>query len=419
MTEVMSVKLLYLTLLILLLTSSAGLFAGSAGSISLAGSYSLRAHGAEANYWNPANLAYPVFYRGELFIINTGLNIDNNALSIGKYNDINGTYLTDSDKQNIITGLKKHLILNTDISHTLAGIHLPGIALAARVNLHIRGKLSSEYVELLLLGNEYDRVYKFTKDNNHLEGIGYTDLTAGISPYTLYLGDYTIHTGIAFSLLYGYGVITTEKYSGTLLINNDGLNLEQQVVLKFGENGFGMKSLVGFRSDINDNLTVGLTIDNLGGFIHWVGEIEQRTYTASADSLYIIDLDKDFFLSDETVEESGSFTTSLPITTRIAAIYHLYDFNLSVDWKQGYVNSVLTDKTPEISMGAEYYIRPHIPLRIGFSPGLGSERYSFSYGAGWSARSYDLEIGLQTIGSPIPSNYLKGIGLGITSRWRF
>jgi|SRR5690554_424534 len=415
----MSTKPLHITFLLFFLTVTSGLSAGSAGSLSFSGSYSLRAYGTEANYWNPANLVYPVYYQGELFLINSGIDIDNNALSIRKFNDINGTYLTEKDKKNIVDGLKKYFTLHTDISHTLAGIHLPNIALSIRGNLYARGRLSSQYVKLLLFGNDYDRTYEFTRKDNHLEVLGYIDLTTGLSPYTFYLGDYEVHSGIALSFLYGVGIITTEDYSGILLINDDGIKIEQQIVLKNGTDGFGMKSLIGFRSEINENLTVGLSIDNVGGFIHWTGQTERRTYTAAADSVYIIDLDEDFFESEELVEETGSFTTGLPIITRLAAIYHLYDFNISVDWKQGYVNTVLTDKTPEISMGAEYYIKPQIPVRIGFSPGLGSDRYSFSYGSGWFAKNYDLEIGLKTIGSLIPSNYLKGIGLGITSRWRF
>ncbi len=395
------------------------LHADSAASLSFSGSYSLRATGCEANYWNPANLVYPMPYRVEVLLINSSFGLDNNAFSINRYNELNGTYLTDKDKQKLVDDLRKSLSFNTLASYNIAGVSFDNLAFSSRVNLFASAKLSSRYVELLLFGNEYDKVYRFTRKNNRVEALGYTDLTFGFSPYSFEIGGHTIHTGIAFSLLRGLGVLTTEEYHGILAVSDDGVSLDQEIILKSGVGGYGMKSLVGLRTDINEDLSLSLTVDNLGGFIYWTNETEKRYLTAKIDSVYVSRLNEDVFEHSETSEKTGNFTTTLPVNTRLSVLYRLEDINFSLDWKQGFANSVVTNKTPEISMGTEYFATPRIPLRMGFEPGLGSDLYSFSYGLGFVANSFEINLGLKTSGSMIPGSYSKGVALALTSKLRF
>ena len=412
-------KKITLSLLISALCWGAGLYSYSAGSISVAGSYGLRAYGAEANYWNPANLYYQMPYHTEIILINSYLSLQNNALSIGKYNDINGTYLSDEDKHDIINDLGRKLILESEFVHNIGGIAFHNLALSGRINLAGSGNLSSKYVKLLLIGNEYDYAYIFDRDDNNIELLGYVDLTAGLCPFSFYLGEYQVHTGIALSFLWGIGLLTTENYSGVLLASDDGISLKQEIVLKSGFAGYGMKSLIGFRSDLNENLSLGLTIDNLGGFIHWTQETERHRYTAEIDSVYIAKLDMDILEHSESTEKIGSFTTPLPINVRISALYSLGRVNISLDWKQGFTNSVLTDKTPGISMGSEYLVRSYLPIRMGFSPPLGDNPYLFTYGAGYVTDRYELNLGLKSEGYIFPSRYAKGLALAISAKWRF
>ncbi|MBW6515892.1 MAG: hypothetical protein K0B81_04650 [Candidatus Cloacimonetes bacterium] len=410
---------LVILIAIILLGLSLNLSAYSGSSLALAGSYSLRASGSEANYWNPANFAYPSTYDTEIMLINSYISLNNNALSIGKYNDYNGTYLTDKDKQDIVNSLQNRLLVNSSFSHYLLGFSFNRFAISSKINLFAQGNLSAKYVELLLLGNEYDRSYSFGKDKNNLEALGYIDFTIGFSPYSFILIDYLIHTGIALSYLTGLGVLTTEDYEGILNVSDDGVQLEQNITMKNGLSGYGFKSMIGFRSDINENLSIGLSIDNLAGFINWTSNTERRYYSASIDSLYIIDLDEDIFDHSEIKEEIGHFKTYLPVFTRISVLYRLENVDLSLDWKQGYVNSVLTSKTPEISMGTEYYLTPYIPLRMGFRPGLGAEPYNLTYGLGFETKSFEFNLGINSIGALIPSTYSKGIAVAISSKWRF
>lgn len=409
-----------ITLLLLLLSTLSSLFAYSAGSLSLSGSYSLRASGCEANYWNPANLAYPMPYRYEVLLINSSFSIENNAYSIDRYNKVNGTYLTDGDKKKLVDDLKGKFSLSSTIAHNFAGISFGNFAASGRINIFAKGNLSSRYMELILFGNKYDYTYSFDKKSNNIEALGYADLTFGYSPYSFEIGDYTIHTGFALSFLGGLGVVTTDEYKGFLTVNDDGTSLEQSIILKNATSGFGLKSLIGFRSDINENLSLGLSVDNLAGFIYWTGQTEKRHYTAQIDSLYIAKLDSDVLESTEEVEETGNFTTTLPVETTIAALYRMNNLNLSLDWKQGFANSVVTSKTPDVSMGAEYYINPNIPLKMGFNPGLGSEKlYNLSYGAGYESHRYDIYVGIKSIGALIPGSYSKGVALAVTSKLRF
>lgn len=409
-------KSLLFTLLLLL---SSQIFAHSGASLSLSGSFSLRASGSEANYWNPANLAYPQQYQAELLLINSYFSFHNNAFSIGRYNDMNGSYLTDPDKQKIIDDLDKSFTVESEAYHNLAGFSIKNLAFSSRINMFAKGNLSSRYLELLLVGNEYGRDYKFAKKHNNIELLGYVDWTFGISPYNFQIGDQVIHSGISLSLLTGLAVLTTEAYTGVLSVSDAGVDLQQDISIKRGQGGYGFKSMIGFRSEISENLCLGLSMNNIGGFIHWTKDTERRHYTARIDSVYIINLDKDIFEHSETLEKAENFTTALPISVNMAALYRWQNISISFDWKQGFVNSVLTDKTPELSMGSEYYSSEQVTLRMGFSPGLGRSPYHLSYGGGFTTDRFTIDIGIKSEGSPIPSIYSKGIALAITSKWKF
>ncbi len=407
-------------LIIILIILAASVYANnSASAIAFSGSNSLRASGSEVNYWNPANLKYALYDKGELSLFSGAFGIGNNGFSISRYNEINGTFLTNEDKERILKDISKSLKFQTSLHLNVISIAFRNLAISSGVNAFVEGQLSSEYIELILMGNEYDRRYQFSKENNGFNLLSYADLTIGFAPYSFEFRDMQFHTGVALSLLSGIANVTTERYDSEFYVSDAGLNLDQTIELKRGMGGFGFKSLLGVRTDIFDDLSLSFTVDNLFGFITWIDKTESTVIETKIDNVYLASLEEEIIQQKEETSELDNFTTSLPVFTRLGILYRMDEFSFSIDWKQGFTKSVLTEKTPELSFGAEYLPIRYLPLRFGYRPGLGEIPYAVSYGTAFVSNSFELGIGVQSVRAVFPSSYSRGVVLGLTSKWRF
>ena len=391
----------------------------SADALSFGGSYSNRVYGSEANYWNPANLSFKLASRGELILVSSYFDVGNNAFSISRYNSINGSYLTERDKLRIVDDLNGSLFLRANLAHSLFGLAIDNMAFSSKINVFSSAKMSDRYIELLLFGNEYEELYKFGSRDNGFNLLTYGDITFGFSPYSFNIMGYQIHAGFAVSLLYGIAVFSTDSYESELYISDDGIKLDQEIIVKAGIGGTGFKSLLGFRSDINEQLSLSFTLDNLPGFITWTGETEKIYYVASVDSVYIASLSDKIIEHSDTSYDINPFTTVFPVVLTTSAMYRFDKYNFSVDWKQSFKNSVLTEKKPVISMAGEFQPIKFLSLRLGFEPSFGGKPYAVSYGSALLTNSFDLSFGIRSYSAVFPSSYSKGIAVALTSKWRF
>lgn len=400
-------------------TFNIGLYAGFSGdATAFSGSYSTRARATQANYWNPANLIYPPDTKGEFLLFNSFLELSNNAFTIRRYNDLNGRYLSDYEKDNMLDNVGDELILNAGFTHSL-GLAAGNYAVTGRFNVFGKGRLSSDYIRLLLYGNEYGKAYSFDSDNNSVDILVYTDLTYGQSLYSFDLFGQTFHTGAAISLLAGHFMMDTDEYKSNFKVTDDGIYYDQHIAVRTGKGGMGLKSLVGLRNDFNENMSFSLAVDNAFGFIHWMGDNEVTDYEALVDNAYFSHLKDDIIITSDSTQAISSFTSWLHPSFRLGAQYDENDFSFSVDWKQGFTNSVLTSKTPEIGMGLEYRKIRSFPLRMGYKPGISGNPYSVSYGVALYTKELALSVGVESVRAIIPSSYSEGISIAVTSKWSF
>ncbi len=389
-----------------------------ADASSLAGSYSTRARGTAANYWNPANLFCLTEHSSELLLGSTSFNIGNNALSISRYNSLNGSLIEDRDKRSLLSGIDDRLFLEADFSHII-GYSRSRFALTAGINIHTQGMLSSDYVELLLFGNEYGQEYHFDSENNGFSLLLYSDITYGQGIYKFELFDCPVYTGAALSFLSGHFFIDTDRYSSKFKTSDDGLYFDQILAMKTATNGIGLKSILGLRTDISDDFTVSLVIDNAFGFITWSGENEETSYKATINNVYISDLGSDIVIISDSTRSVSNFTTYIYPSVITAFEFASNEFLVSFDWKQGFTDSVLSSKKAEIGMGIEYRQINSFPLRFGFKPGFGTRPHRFTYGLGLDIDELAFDVGIESCNAFVPSSYSQGIALSVTTRWKF
>jgi hypothetical protein len=384
----------------------------TANSLPFSGSYLLRAHGTDALYWNPASLN-----PGYQDIIIPGLNqaagLANSSFDLDTYNYISGRYLTESDKEMLLGKIDASLRVNTDVNITLFGMTFGNIALATSTHGRVKGRLAKDYLKIVLYGNE-ENDYTFTKKDNQVSALAYQDITLGIgnwdiSQYVKGMSLPKIYLGGSLSALIGGGIAETQKYKGSLHSDIDGMILKQDIFLRTGLGGWGAKGLIGIKSEPMTNLSVGMSFDNIGGFINWVGEKKVYHYQVESDSIFVSDLDEDFVTEVDSSWAVGNFTTTLPLEMRLGALYQYHNANVSLDYVQGFADSQVTSEIGYFDFGVEYLPIPQLPLQCGYKPGNIDIPWSISYGIGFRGKSIDFGLGVQSVKAIIPGNKATGV----------
>ncbi len=415
---------------IILLVSSLNAYTNAA-SMALADSYSLRANGIEAGYWNPANL-YDDDEKGyELYLLNTGLSLSSNLLSISLYNEINGDTLTIATRKDILSKFDNSLQVNANLRYSLLGYSFNQHSLSAGLTVSALGKVSKQYLELLLLGNTetYNHNYTFTRKNNGFRMLSYADLTYAASSKTLadiipsldyvkWLPD--IKVGYSFSGLIGLSEADITKYDSHFSTNDStGIHLDQSIKARYGLGGYGMKLKFGMKSEVYKNLNVGITFDNLIGFVKWIGKTEAAEFNVSTDSVFVSDLSDNFVTQSDTTYSIGSYETTLPPILHFAALYKYDKATFSLDWNQNLGSGIIYSNEPEVSIGSEYYALPYLPIRFGFAFGNINRNHKFSYGIGYEGNRFSIGIGFESVSQLFPNSDSKNLSFGITSKLKW
>lgn len=406
-------KKLLLLLPILLLLVSLGAYSSSGRSMLYADSFMLHAQGSEANYWNPA-LLNPSYHDVWLPALNLGIYVSNNSLDLDTYNYImDKGEISEDDKDKILGMIDDKLAVYAGSQISLFGFSAASFAITSSVHLDLQAAFSKQYLELLLRGNT-DSTYVFTKEQNNLGGLSYVDLTYGIGDFKIPLGEklQPIRAGFSLSALAGVGSGHTARYSGILSSTFEGLSLNQDVLLRTGLGGYGFKSMLGLAWDPVQNLSTGVTLDNVLGFINWQVKCTDYGYLANADSIYVSDLGNDLgdLLTNESTElEIDPFKTKLPLELRVAAMYRLPQVSFSTDYFTGLSKSEQFNTSGRLSFAVEFTEPKIMPIFLGYSMGNKNYPWRVSYGIGLRSKALEFGIGMQSFKSIIPGYKSKGL----------
>jgi hypothetical protein len=382
-------------------------------------SFMLRARGVEASYWNPANLKPSKYIDIWLPGLNSGIYVGNNSLDLDTYNYIvSQDYLSEADKEYLLNKIGHSLIASFRGNTSIGGFTMENIAVSSSVSYMGEASLSKEYLELALYGNT-DSLYVFDKSENDAKAISYTDFTFGAGNFVIpFLPDYypEVRAGFSASLLAGLGSANLENFDGFLSSGMDGITMHQNIDLRTSVGGVGFKGMVGLASNPIPNLEVGLTLDNLFGFIKWNMVTEHTAVQIVADSLYMAAIGDDFYTETHETADIEPFTTELPAEMRLAALWKGEEYNVSADYVQGFKSSVTTSKTGRLALGAE--LMPFHFFHVHLGLGLGNSVYPWraSYGISLNSKTGELGVSVQSFKNLIPGNESKGVSLGVFAR---
>ncbi len=407
-------KILILALILLSLSALCAIKTGK--SIFYADSYMLRAQGVEAAYWNPANLVSGKYYDLWLPGVNSGFYVQNNALDLDTYNFVMSQDRLDAaDKELILNKLDGSLRGSFNGNSSIFGYAFSNMSISSSLNYMGKVSLSEQYLDILLNGNTQDQ-YLFDKHLNDISALSYADITFAIGGFKIPFLPETmppVRFGVSGSVLAGVGSVHTERYDGYLSSSIDsGISLHQDIKLRTALGGQGFKGMIGFAANPIPDLEVGLTMDNILGSMNWNMFTEDQNYHFEADSVYVSNLDEDFYSQTRSQQEIDSFSMNLPPELRLGVLWTSPKLSLSTDYVQGFEESMVTSSIGKLSFGARLLPVYFLPLSFGISLGNSQSPFRASYGISFKSETAEIGIAFQSFDSLIPGTKSKGVSFG-------
>ncbi len=396
-------------------------------SFALGDAYLTKASGLQALYWNPARLGI-IEHQFTISLIQTNFSLFNNSFSLAYYNDISGKYLSEDDKKELLDRI-------SDSGFRVKGnleSFVPGLALSYKnyaVAFSLIGagsaNFSKKYFDLLLTGNEYEKVYDFRDNDGEAVLIGEIKLGYGKELNIDKIKEFfvikdsipPVYAGINLGILHGFTYAEITDFIGSLYTKDTGLFLDNNIEYTTSTGGNGIRFDLGLFSQITNSISVGLTLNNIFGFIRWSKDCKRNISRAYADSVLVSDIEDSIITTIDTSYSISSFTQKIPVSLHLGSSYQYKNMNFYFDYVQGFKKSILTSNQPKFSIGEEYFIHRYIPLRIGFGIG-GDEPWHLSYGIGLEKNNFEIGLAIRYYKAFLP-NYSRGVAFSIGSMLKF
>jgi len=452
--------------------------------IALSGAYNTEAYGYQSVGINPANLAFNKSTSFNFF--NMNLNFQNNFLTNQRIKNINGANLEDVDANNYFP--KEDILGYLGDSNikfeTIGTFPMPMLNFSSKnfsINSNVRfisnSQFSPDIFDMALEGNEINREYDLSVDNNNIliwelsytkafniENIGFgftvkylkgllyysldsiqdsyiqTSLT-NISSQGRYLLRQNTH-GRGFSLDLGFTTDRTESgwKFGLSIINIFG-NIKWNDKSEFDDVFNGLYDVLPY--DNGESYLINLSIDNLT--LDVLNNINTSDiYSAEGQKVYEygnqpIDIENFFHTEGEEIEyycsneECDSYFVSSEIISDLD--YMQYDVvkldyptiinfgssrqinknkYIAFNLSTGFDNSFGNTKKWRLAFGYTFG-KDRFPVRVGASYG-GYDKKSFGFGWGARLGQFNFDIGLGLKGS-LNLDKSNGIDFGFNMYW--
>jgi hypothetical protein len=414
-TSIPKVLVVLATLTGLAVGAQAGVHSSARG-VGMGGAYTALARGADAAKFNPANLGLTDYRTTNFEIVGLGVNLSNNAFSLGDYNKYTGALLTDADKADILGRIPDDgLDLKVEARVTALSASFGSFAVTATGIGVADVRLSRDVFELVLNGNTFADTIDVTGSGSDAYSYAALGLSYGLPIYNA--GTRQLAVGATFKYLRGIAVEEVVELTGLAATFATGFSGQGSMIARTATGGRGYGLDIGAALKLNEKYTVGARVENVLGSITWNKQTEEHGYLFSFDTMTVDNMEDDYVVSDDYSRGIGSFSTRLPARLTVGFARIAGRFLWAVDWEQGLANKPGTSTTPMISAGAEYSLLKLIPLRAGFTTG-GKRTSSLSVGSGFHLSAFYLDYAF-AFGSALPGYSAKGLNFALSMGLNF
>ncbi len=382
-----------------------------------------------------ANLGLGFAPRWSLSFLGLQAGYHQNWLAIRDINRLMSVDSLDStDTRRLVEALPKGpVVLLNQLDLSLLSLSVGRWGFFVRPTARVVLNLPSDLARLALEGVLINRTYDFT--DLSAQALAFTRIGTGYSiPIRMrdFLGiqeTREIEVGISASFLWGHGVLEVDPADRFVAVSQRGytyradsshfrsagvLTLDSTANLSPAGVGFSLD--LSAATEVDPQLTLTLSLENLFGFINWYRNVVEGVAVLEPDSIRTGDfqggtldsLDAFFqdHLRDTSITREGTpfqtrFSPVLRIGARLKPLAYP-QFALHATYTQGFKKDALTTTTPRLDAGVEYALASFFPLRLGITLG-GRVGFGLGIGAGLRAGPVALDLGYTS---------LSGVGFG-------
>ena len=404
--------LILISMICLISSNAFGQGTSSARAVALGSAYTSLAKGVDAARFNPANLGIESFRQTSIEFAGIGANINNNSFTLDDYNKYNGTFLSTSDKADILEKIPNEgLKLSMEAEASAAGFSFGSVAFTTSGVAIADINLNKDIMNLILNGNTYADTINIT--GSYSEGYAYA--TAGISyGHSLYRsGSRQLSIGATYKIVKGFGIEKVIELEGLAATFATGLEGNGSAIIHKSEGGSGYAVDFGTALQISENYTVGATIKNFYSSLTWDKNNEEIGYIFNFDTMTVSNMDGDFVTSEDYTIPISEFTTTLPSTLNVGFAKTTGKTLWAFEWEQGFSSKTGVSTEPRLSGGIEFNQLGFIPLRFGYGTG-GNKNTAISFGSGLYLSAFHLDFAVVT-GNSFSGGSSKGANFAFTT----
>jgi hypothetical protein len=381
----------------------------------MGGAYTAAARGFDAPCWNPANLGFSDGNRFSIGLFGVGAGIKNNSFTLNDYNNYNGQFLDDGDKEGIINSIPADgLRFDAIAEATALNFSVGNFSLASRGYGVSSVNIDRDPFELIFYGNTV--VDEVSLDNTAGEGYGIADIAASYGRQMIAWEDGEFAVGASLHYIRGIAYQKIAESEGSISTTDTGFVGDAHMSLLSSTGGSGYAMDIGAAVRFGKDWYFSGIWQNLYSKLIWDKDTEMKIYTFNMEPTTASDFSDSaasdsLITSSDTTIATESFSSDLPATMKLGLAKKFSKILVLFDWEQALETRPGSGVNPRIATGVEYAPLDFLPLRAGFSTG-GRQGSLYSFGFGLHFGPYHFDLALANSGSPFPAN-TKGARLAL------
>ncbi len=384
---------------------------GAVRAWGMGGANTALSRGLASVEYNPANLA---FSQGmSVGLAAAALDIQNNAISLNRYNEITGSHLDHAAKTAVLADIPTDgFRLDADVRASVLGFQTGNFAVSFNAMGAGQGNLDKDYFDLVLFGNQLGKTVDFTNTWGDGYAVGSATVSYGQILMESDLGKLSV--GVNARYLKGIYEMHVEEAYGNLTTSMTEISGEAYVstLSSDGGQGYGVDLGVGLQTP--GGWTFGLVMDNAFTKINWNGNVEANEFRVTASDINLLNEDLEASVADmDTTFLGHPYETELPRKLRLGAANKFGPMAVAVDYSQGFEDRGTSSTTPQFNAGVELWPSGNVQPRLGASTG-GASGSGLSAGLGLRIGPWCFDLAAVSRGGISPSS-TKGLGFAAGS----
>ncbi len=394
------------SLLVLLCLCGPALGQGQVRAMGLSGAFTAASRGLDAVDWNPANLALGTAEGLSIGLASVAVDMNNNAFSLARYNEVSGAVLTDADKQRLLDDIPDEgFILDANVRASALGVQAGPFAVTVQGIAGGSGILDKDFFDLILMGNEIGQSFTFENTDGEAYAVGAATLSWATPVVTRRA--YRLSAGVNARYLYGLYDFTVEEASGGITADMDGVRGEANASVLTSRGGSGYAVDAGLALQLPRGWTVGLAVSNVSSRLTWDKDVERRVWSARGDSITMSSDDIDAHITEsDTTYAAAAYARDLPSVVRLGASTDWGPLLVACDvWRGMEKRAGVSDKLA-LDVGLEWRLLSWLQPRVGL--GFGGEVRRSAAGLGLKLGPVRWDIAAANRGQLVPED-TKGL----------